>query len=109
MKRAAAPRALLVSPSRAAAFIPCMAARLAPQLASIYVEPIAERDGYELRNQPDRSAGVRRPTRRARPIASSIDAESKSSQGVALQNDATITRYNDTLDGALYPDRRARQ
>ena len=26
-------------------------ASLQPQLASIYVEPVAERDGYELRNQ----------------------------------------------------------
>ena len=25
--------------------------KVAPQLASIYVEPVAERDGYELRNQ----------------------------------------------------------
>ena len=27
------------------------AARWQPQLASIYVEPLGERDGYELRNQ----------------------------------------------------------
>ena len=25
--------------------------KLGPELASIYVEPVAERDGYELRNQ----------------------------------------------------------
>ena len=25
-------------------------ARMEPQMASIYVEPVAERDGYELRN-----------------------------------------------------------
>ena len=50
-------------------FHPMYGNSLAPQLSSIYVEPIAERDGYELRNtlidllQSDGD-------RRARPIAS---------------------------------------
>jgi LPS-assembly lipoprotein len=70
-------------------------ARLEPQLASIYVEPVAERDGYELRNNlinllgSDGQSGGK--AYRLKLILN------ETNQGVALQNDATITRYNDTL------------
>jgi LPS-assembly lipoprotein len=69
---------------------------LSPQLASVYVEPIAERDGYELRNhlidllQSDGEAQGKRYNLKI--------AINESSQGIALQNDATITRYNQTLE-----------
>lgn len=69
---------------------------LSPQLASVYVEPIAERDGYELRNrlidllQSDGQAAGKRYTLKI--------LINESSQGIALQNDATITRYNQTLE-----------
>jgi len=69
---------------------------LSPQLASIYVEPIPERDGYELRTrlidllQSDgQQAGKRYHLR---------ISMNESSQGIALQNDATITRYNNRLE-----------
>ncbi|HWY62783.1 MAG TPA: LPS assembly lipoprotein LptE [Rhizomicrobium sp.] len=69
--------------------------KLEPQLASIFVEPVAERDGYELRNTlinllgSDGVSGGK--AYRLRLILN------ESNQGVALQNNATITRYNDTL------------
>jgi LPS-assembly lipoprotein len=70
-------------------------ARLDPQLSSIYVEPVAERDGYELRNTLINLLGSNGESGgkayRLRLILN------ESNQGVALQNDATITRYNDTL------------
>jgi LPS-assembly lipoprotein len=70
-------------------------ARLEPQLASVFVEPVAERDGYELRNtlinllgSNGREGGK---TYRLKIVLT------ETNQGVVLQNDATITRYNDTL------------
>ena len=70
-------------------------ARLEPQMASIFVEPVAERDGYELRNALINLLGsngnVRGKAYRLKIVLS------EANQGVALQNDATITRYNDTL------------
>ena len=69
---------------------------LAPQLSSVFVEPIAERDGYELRNslidllQSDGDAAGK--AYRLKIFLS------ESSQGIALQNDATITRYNNRLE-----------
>jgi LPS-assembly lipoprotein len=69
---------------------------LSPQLASVYVEPIAERDGYELRNrlidllQSDGEASGKRYNLKI--------LINEASQGIALQNDATITRYNQTLE-----------
>ncbi len=76
-------------------FQPMYGPGLSPQLASVYVEPMGERDGYELRNtlidllgSDGRAAGKRyRLTVTLR----------ESNQGVALRNDAAITRYNDTL------------
>ena len=69
--------------------------RLQPQLASIYVEPVPERVGYELRNTLIDLSGLRRRAGAAR--LSPEDHPERNNQGVALQNDATITRYNDTL------------
>jgi LPS-assembly lipoprotein len=69
---------------------------LAPQLSSVYVEPIAERDGYELRNslidvlQSDGDAAGK-----AYRLKISLN---ETSQGIALQNDATITRYDNRLE-----------
>jgi LPS-assembly lipoprotein len=69
--------------------------RLAPQLASIYVEPLVERDGYELRNQLiDLLGSDGRERGKTYVLKLSLN---EVSNGVALQNDATITRYNDTL------------
>jgi LPS-assembly lipoprotein len=72
-----------------------MNADMRGKLSSIYVEPVPERLGYELRNTmidlldgPGTSSGA---TYRLKL------ALSQSTQGIALQNDATITRYNDTL------------
>lgn len=77
-------------------FHPMYGNALAPQLSSIYVEPIAERDGYELRNMlidllhsDGESAG------KAYRLKIVLN---ENSQGIALQNDATITRYNTTVD-----------
>jgi LPS-assembly lipoprotein len=64
-------------------------------MARIYVEPIAEKTGFELRNSlidllnSDGQAGGK-DYRLTITLANS-------NQGVALQNDANITRYNDTL------------
>jgi LPS-assembly lipoprotein len=77
-------------------FHPMYGSALAPQLSSIYVEPIPERDGYELRNTLIdllRSDGVAEG--KAYRLKVTLN---ESQQGIALQNDATITRYNNTLD-----------
>jgi LPS-assembly lipoprotein len=77
-------------------FHPMYGASLAPQLSSIYVEPVVDRSGYELRNTLIdllHSDGV--AAGKAYHLKISM---SQSNQGVALQNDATITRYNDTFD-----------
>ena len=77
-------------------FHPMYGSSLAPQLSSIYVEPIPERDGYELRNtlidllQSDGVAEGK--TYRLKVTLN------ETQQGIALQNDATITRYNNTID-----------
>jgi LPS-assembly lipoprotein len=69
----------------------------AGKLASIFVEPIAtpQRLGYELRNTLidvfDSSGRLSQNAYRLR-----VTLNTKS-QGVAVQNDAAITRYNDTL------------
>ena len=76
-------------------FEPMYGPSLEPQLAAIYVEPVAERDGYELRNSlidllgsDGRTAGKRYH------LTITLN---EASQGIALQNNAAITRYNDTL------------
>ena len=70
-------------------------ARLEPQLSSIFVEPMAERDGYELRNQLINLLGSNGQSGNKTYFLRL--ALTESNQGVALQNNATITRYNDTL------------
>jgi LPS-assembly lipoprotein len=64
-------------------------------LASIYVEPIEDSAAYELRNTLIDlldSDGVQ--TGKTYRLALTYK---RTSQGIALQNDAAITRYNDTL------------
>ena len=69
--------------------------KVGPELASIYVEPLAERDGYELRNQLiDLLGSDGREAGKAYTLKLTLN---ELSNGVTLQNDATITRYNDTL------------
>jgi LPS-assembly lipoprotein len=70
--------------------------KLSPQLSSIYVEEIPERNGFELRtrlievlNTDGLMAGKRYRLK---------VSLSESSQGIALQNDATITRYNNRME-----------
>ena len=70
-------------------------ARLEPQLSTIFVEPVAERDGYELRNSLINLLGAN--GQQAGKIYRLRLILNETNQGVALQNDATITRYNDTL------------
>jgi LPS-assembly lipoprotein len=79
----------------ACGFHPMYSRTLEPQMSSIFVEQIAERDGYELRtalidllNSDGREGGKKYRLK---------ITLSESSQGIALQNDATITRYNNTL------------
>jgi LPS-assembly lipoprotein len=68
---------------------------LQPQLSSIFVEPVAERDGYELRNSLiNLLASNGQSSGKSYHLKLILN---ESNQGVALQNDATITRYNDTL------------
>jgi len=61
--------------------------------ASIYVEPIAhERVGYDLRN---RLIDLLRGPARAQDAAYRLEVTiTETREGVALQNDATITRYD---------------
>jgi LPS-assembly lipoprotein len=69
--------------------------KLEPQLSTIFVEPVAERDGYELRNELINLLGSN--GQQAGKIYRLRLILNEANQGVALQNDATITRYNDTL------------
>lgn len=79
-------------------FRPLYGPGLQPQLAGIYVEPVGERDGYELRNTLIDllgSNGVQAGKRYRLKVNLT-----QSSRGLALRNDASITRYNDTLDAS---------
>ena len=76
-------------------FHPMYSPSLSPQLSSIYVEPMAERDGYELRNSLIDLLGSNGEMRGKRYRLTITLRESN--QGVALRNDSAITRYNDTL------------
>jgi len=68
---------------------------LAPELASIYVEPIAERDGYQLRNSLiDLLQSDGMVAGKAYRLKVTLN---EAAQGIALQNDATISRYNNNL------------
>ena len=80
----------------ACGFHPMYGKSLAPQLSSVYVEPIAERDGYELRTSlidALRSDGD--PAGKQYRLKIVLN---ETSQGIALQNDASITRYNNRLE-----------
>ncbi len=64
-------------------------------LSTIYVEPVEDKIGYELRNTMiDLLDGPGAPAGAAYRLKLAL---SQTTQGIALQNDATITRYNDTL------------
>jgi LPS-assembly lipoprotein len=82
-------------PLAACGFHPMYGAGLAPQLATIYVDPIAERDGYELRNSLIDLLGSD-GTIRGKRYHLVVNLK-ETPQAVALQNDNTITRYNETL------------
>ena len=69
---------------------------LSPQLATVYVDPIAERDGYELRNSL--IDALQSDGDKAGKLYNLKVTLNESSQGIALQNDATITRYNNRLE-----------
>jgi len=72
--------------------------KLGPELASIYVEPMPERDGYELRNQLiDLLGSDGHEAGKSYFLKLTL---TQASNGVALENNATITRYNDTLTAA---------
>lgn len=71
-------------------------AELAPEMAAIYVEPIAERDGFELRTSL--IDGLQTDGDKAGKLYNLRITLNETSQGVALQNDATITRYNNHLE-----------
>ncbi len=93
MKRLAAPALCLVLAG--CGFHPMYGRATGPAMATIFVEPIAERDGFELRNaliDDLQSDGEEQgKTYRLKIVLN------ESPQGIALQNDATITRYNNTL------------
>jgi len=80
----------------ACGFRPMYGSSLAPALSSVYVEPIAERDGYELRNTL--IDALHSDGDKAGKTYSLKVTLNESSQGIALQNDATITRYNNRLE-----------
>lgn len=70
-------------------------AQTADKLAAIYVEPIPEKLGYELRNTLiDLFDASGRPSEGAYRLRVTLGEKS---EGIAIQNDAAITRYNDTL------------
>ena len=94
MKKAAAIAACMLLAG--CGFHPMYGNALAPQFSSIYVEPIPERDGYELRNTLiDALHSDGRTEGKLYRLKVTLN---ESQQGIALQNDATITRYNNTLD-----------
>jgi LPS-assembly lipoprotein len=71
-------------------------AETAGKLAAIYVDPIPETKlGYELRNELiDLFDASGDPSKNVYRLRVTIGTKS---EGVAIQNDAAITRYNDTL------------
>lgn len=79
----------------ACGFHPMYGSSSGPALSSVFVEPIAERDGFELRNALIdylQSDGEERGKAYHLKIVLN-----EFPQGIALQNDATITRYNNTI------------
>ena len=71
-------------------------AETAGKLAMIYVDPIPDNKlGYELRNELiDLFDASGDPSKNVYRLRVTINTKS---EGVAIQNDAAITRYNDTL------------
>jgi LPS-assembly lipoprotein len=64
-------------------------------MATIYVEPVADKTGYELRNTMiDLLDGPGTPQGASYRLKLEL---TQTTQGIAQQNDTTITRYNDTL------------
>jgi LPS-assembly lipoprotein len=93
MKRLAALALCLVL--AACGFHPMYSRALVPEMSSVYVEPITERDGYEMRTELiDLLQSDGYETGKAYRLKISLGEDP---QGIALQNDATITRYNNTL------------
>ena len=88
MKRLAAPAFCLVL--AACGFHPMYGSATGPAMASVFVEPIPERDGYEMRStliDALQSDGEERgKTYHLKIVLNELP------QGIALQNDATITR-----------------
>ncbi len=77
-------------------FQPMYGGNLAPQMSTIYVEEIPERNGFELRTRLIdilNSDGVMTGKRYRLKISLN-----EATQGIALQNDATITRYNNRME-----------
>lgn len=69
--------------------------QMSETLATIYVEPMQDKIGYEMRNTMiDLLDGLGSPAGAAYRLKLTL---TQTTQGNALQNDATITRYNDTL------------
>ena len=97
MNKLAALAAFLMLPLLSACgFQPLYGNNTAPQLSSIFVEDIAERNGFELRTRLIDildSDGMQTNKRYRLKITLS-----DSSQGIALQNDAAITRYNNRME-----------
>jgi LPS-assembly lipoprotein len=79
----------------ACGFHPMYGRASGPALASVFVEPIAERDGYELRNTLiDYLASDGTEQGKAYFLKISLN---ENPQGIELQNDDTISRYKNTL------------
>jgi LPS-assembly lipoprotein len=69
--------------------------RVGPTLANVYVEPIADRVGYELRNELlDLFSGTGQDDGAAYRLKLTL---SEMEEAVVLQTDTAITRYNYTL------------
>ncbi len=65
------------------------------RLSTIFVEPVEDRIGYELRNRMiDLLDGPGTPRGAAYHLKLDL---TQTTQGIALQTDTTITRYNDTI------------
>ena len=80
----------------ACGFQPLYGNNTAPQMSAIFVEDIAERNGFELRTRLIdilNTDGLQTGKRYRLKVTLS-----ESSQGIALQNDATITRYNNRME-----------
>jgi LPS-assembly lipoprotein len=70
--------------------------QLEPQFKSIYVEPVADRDGYELRNSLiDLLGSDGQPAGKVYHLRLTLN---ETNRGVVIENNTTnISRYNDTL------------